>query len=148
MATLLREAARLTTSAGHGGGYVTLITTATLTLSLSLAKRREIDLRTLAILALASVIVVNAVNDVNVVNADAWYELRDCESGNDYAIDTGNGYYGAYQFSLETWQGVGGSGYPNLATPEEQDYRAWLLFKTSGPHHWPICGRELTHVER
>src|SRR5690348_8047720 len=48
-------------------------------------------------------------------SAQTWYRLRVCESGNRYSINTGNGYYGAYQFDLPTWRSVGGSGYPNQA---------------------------------
>jgi len=71
--------------------------------------------------------------------ADPLYGLRMCESGNDYTINTGNGYYGAYQFSLTTWEAVGGAGYPHLASPEEQDARAWDLLTRYGPQHWPVC---------
>ncbi len=72
-------------------------------------------------------------------HADPLYALRVCESGNDYAKDTGNGFYGAYQFSLGTWQTVGGVGYPHEAAPEEQDARAWELLTRYGPQHWPAC---------
>ncbi|HUA13089.1 MAG TPA: G5 domain-containing protein [Candidatus Sulfotelmatobacter sp.] len=47
--------------------------------------------------------------------------LRDCESGGNYADDTGNGYYGAYQFSLGTWERLGYSGLPSDASPSTQD---------------------------
>jgi uncharacterized protein YabE (DUF348 family) len=47
--------------------------------------------------------------------------LRDCESGGNYADDTGNGYYGAYQFSESTWLRLGNSGYPYTAPPSVQD---------------------------
>ncbi len=47
--------------------------------------------------------------------------LRDCESGGNYAEDTGNGYYGAYQFSLATWERLGYGGLPNQAPPAVQD---------------------------
>jgi uncharacterized protein YabE (DUF348 family) len=49
------------------------------------------------------------------------YELRSCESGGNYQDDTGNGYYGAYQFSLGTWERLGYSGLPSSASPETQD---------------------------
>lgn len=71
--------------------------------------------------------------------SDPLYALRVCESGNDYTANTGNGFYGAYQFSLRTWYGVGGEGYPHLAPPEEQDARAMYLLMHYGPQHWPIC---------
>ena len=48
-------------------------------------------------------------------SAHTWHRLRMCESSDNYSINTGNGYYGAYQFDLSTWQSVGGSGYPNQA---------------------------------
>lgn len=49
------------------------------------------------------------------------YQLRLCESGGNYSDDTGNGYYGAYQFSLGTWERLGYSGLPSDAAPATQD---------------------------
>src|SRR5918998_3881505 len=57
--------------------------------------------------------------------------LRWCESTNDYTIDTGNGYYGAYQFSPQTWWWLGYEGYPNEAAPEVQDQAALDLYNYS-----------------
>ncbi|MEA2716112.1 MAG: resuscitation-promoting factor RpfB [Actinomycetota bacterium] len=65
--------------------------------------------------------------------------LRDCESGGDYSIDTGNGYYGAYQFSLDTWQGLGYGGYPQEASPGVQDQAAAELQSLYGWGQWPAC---------
>lgn len=59
------------------------------------------------------------------------------ESGGNYAINTGNGYYGAYQFDLGTWRGVGGSGLPSEASPAEQDMRAQMLYERRGCSPWP-----------
>src|SRR4029078_1342972 len=73
-------------------------------------------------------------------SADDWYQLRMCESTNRYDINTGNGYYRAYQFDLSTWRSVGGSGYPNDATPAEQDYRALILYRNRGWNPW-VCAR-------
>jgi hypothetical protein len=73
---------------------------------------------------------------------DAWNKLRVCESGNNYSINTGNGYYGAYQFDLSTWRSVGGKGSPNQATPLEQDYRARMLYRSRGWSPWS-CARIL-----
>ena len=69
-------------------------------------------------------------------SGDAWYRLRVCESGNNYRTNTGNGYYGAYQFDLGTWRSVGGTGLPSDASPAEQDYRARLLYQQRG---WAPC---------
>ncbi len=63
--------------------------------------------------------------------------IRARESGGNYATNTGNGYYGAYQFSLGTWQGVGGTGLPSNASPAEQDMRAQMLFDRRGCSPWP-----------
>lgn len=59
------------------------------------------------------------------------------ESSNNYATNTGNGYYGAYQFDLQTWQSVGGKGLPSDASPAEQDMRAKLLYAQRGCQPWP-----------
>lgn len=63
--------------------------------------------------------------------------IRMRESGGNYAINTGNGYYGAYQFNLATWRGVGGSGLPSEASPAEQDMRAQTLYDRRGCSPWP-----------
>lgn len=69
--------------------------------------------------------------------------LRWCESGNDYGTDTGNGYYGAYQFSPWTWWDLGYEGYPHHAPPEVQDEAARLLQSLYGWQQWPGCSWSL-----
>jgi hypothetical protein len=64
-----------------------------------------------------------------------------CESGGNPATDTGNGFYGKYQFTLETWAAVGGTGNPAHASEAEQDRRATILYEQAGPSPWPVCGR-------
>ena len=73
-------------------------------------------------------------------SADDWYQLRMCESTNRYDINTGNGYYGAYQFDQSTWESVGGTGRPDQASPEEQDYRALILYRERGWEPWVCAG--------
>jgi hypothetical protein len=64
-----------------------------------------------------------------------------CESGGDpTAIGGGGLYRGKYQFSIATWQGVGGTGDPAAASEAEQDLRATILYERSGPGQWPTCG--------
>jgi hypothetical protein len=63
-----------------------------------------------------------------------------CESGGNPATDTGNGFYGKYQFTLQTWQAVGGSGNPAQASEAEQDRRAAQLYAQAGAGQWPVCG--------
>ncbi len=74
---------------------------------------------------------------------DPWAKLRQCESGGNYSINTGNGYYGAYQFNLGTWRAYGGTGLPSNASRAEQDYRAKLLYRARGWAPWPACSRRL-----
>lgn len=64
-----------------------------------------------------------------------------CESGGNPTTDTGNGFYGKYQFTLQTWQAVGGAGNPAQASEAEQDRRAAALLAQAGPGQWPVCGR-------
>jgi hypothetical protein len=66
--------------------------------------------------------------------------IRACESGGDYSTNTGNGFYGAYQFTQASWEAVGGTGNPAAAGPAEQDRRAAMLMARSGAGNWPVCG--------
>jgi uncharacterized protein YabE (DUF348 family) len=73
-----------------------------------------------------------------------WAGLAQCESGgNPRAVNPSGRYFGLYQFSLSTWQSVGGTGNPIDASPDEQTYRAQLLYQRTGPSSWPHCGRYL-----
>jgi hypothetical protein len=64
-----------------------------------------------------------------------------CESGGNPSTNTGNGFYGKYQFTLETWQSVGGTGNPAAASEAEQDRRAARLYAQAGSSPWPVCGQ-------
>ncbi len=66
-----------------------------------------------------------------------------CESSDDYSINTGNGYYGAYQFALATWYGLGFTGLPSNAPPAVQDEAAKMLQARSGWGQWPACAAKL-----
>ncbi len=80
---------------------------------------------------------------VRVNNGLNWAALARCESGGNPSINTGNGYYGMYQFNLQTWRGVGGSGYPHQASAAEQTKRAQILYNMRGAQPWPVCGARL-----
>lgn len=70
----------------------------------------------------------------------SWYRLYECENGGyGWAANTGNGYYGGLQFSLSSWQSVGGVGMPHEASPDEQIARGRLLWEQGGWAHWPAC---------
>lgn len=79
----------------------------------------------------------------DVANGTVWDSLAACESGGNWAINTGNGYYGGLQFSLSSWLGVGGSGLPSSASREEQIMRAELLRARQGWGAWPACTAKL-----
>ena len=67
--------------------------------------------------------------------------IAQCESGGDPAAIGGGGLYrGKYQFSVGTWQSVGGSGDPAAAPEAEQDRRAAALLARDGAGQWPVCG--------
>ena len=55
-----------------------------------------------------------------------------CESGGNPSTNTGNGFYGKYQFTQATWQSVGGTGNPAAASEAEQDRRAAKLYAQAG----------------
>jgi uncharacterized protein YabE (DUF348 family) len=77
--------------------------------------------------------------------AVALAKLRSCEGA--YTTNTGNGYYGAYQFNAGTWHTNAPAGFenmlPNQAPPEIQDQAATNLYKRSGWHPWPACSNKL-----
>lgn len=73
-----------------------------------------------------------------------WGALAACESGGNASIVSANGkYHGLYQFSVSTWQSVGGAGLPSQASAEEQTARAQALYNRSGAGQWPVCGSRL-----
>ncbi|WP_327152771.1 transglycosylase family protein [Nocardioides sp. Soil805] len=73
-----------------------------------------------------------------------WDALAQCESGGNWAINTGNGYYGGLQFNLGTWQAYGGSGLPSSASRETQIAIATKVRDASGGYGaWPACSSKL-----
>jgi hypothetical protein len=76
-------------------------------------------------------------------NADSvnWDAIAACESGGNWSIATGNGYYGGLQFSQGTWSANGGSGSPARASRAEQIRVAERVLATQGIGAWPVCGK-------
>jgi len=69
--------------------------------------------------------------------------IRERESGDNYAENTGNGYYGAYQDLLSTWQANGGTGLPSDASPAVQDQINYQIYLSGGWGQWSTaseCG--------
>jgi hypothetical protein len=79
----------------------------------------------------------------NAATANDFARLRMCESSGNYSINTGNGFYGAYQFDLQTWHGLGYSGLPSEASASTQDQAARQLQSARGWQPWPSCSRQL-----
>jgi uncharacterized protein YabE (DUF348 family) len=79
-------------------------------------------------------------------NGSTWDALAKCESGGNWAINTGNGFYGGVQFDQNTWARQGGLRYaprPDLATREEQITIAAVTQARQGWHAWPTCTARL-----
>lgn len=78
---------------------------------------------------------------------DEWDHVARCESGNNWGINTGNGYQGGLQFSPSTWSAHGGGKYApsaHLASREQQIAIAEHVLATQGRGAWPVCGRGLS----
>ncbi|MFI9509509.1 transglycosylase family protein [Nocardia sp. NPDC052566] len=73
-----------------------------------------------------------------------WDGVAQCESGGNWGINTGNGYYGGLQFSQGTWAANGGQGSAHTASKEEQIRVAENVLNTQGVGAWPVCGQYLT----
>ena len=77
--------------------------------------------------------------------AQDWNALAECESGGNWSINTGNGYYGGLQFSASTWLAYGGGQYApraDLATPAQQVTIARRVLVSQGAGAWPACTRK------
>ncbi len=81
-----------------------------------------------------------------VTGGGVWDRLAECESGGNWAISTGNGYYGGTQTAQSTWEGFGGTQYApraDLATREQQIAVNERIFAGQGWGAWPACSRKL-----
>jgi len=74
--------------------------------------------------------------------ASVWDSVAACESGGNWAINTGNGFYGGLQFTTSTWLGYGGGAYApraDLASKSAQITIAQRTLASQGPGAWPVC---------
>ena len=76
--------------------------------------------------------------------ASGWSQVAQCESGGNSATNTGNGYYGRYQFDRQTWQSLGYRGTANQYSAATQTRAAERLYAQRGSAPWPVCGRHLS----
>ena len=72
-----------------------------------------------------------------------WDAVAQCESGGNWAINTGNGFYGGLQFTMSTWAAYGGSGAPQNASKSQQIQVAERVLAGQGKGAWPVCGTGL-----
>jgi len=76
--------------------------------------------------------------------ASGWSSVAQCESGGNPSTNTGNGYYGLYQFDQQTWQSLGLSGTANQYSAAQQTAAAEKLYAQRGSSPWPVCGKSLS----
>ena len=79
----------------------------------------------------------------NAADGATWDALAQCESGGNWSINTGNGFYGGLQFTQQSWNGVGMSGSPATATRAQQIEAGERLLAIQGWGAWPACSAKL-----
>ncbi|MFE9561017.1 transglycosylase family protein [Streptomyces sp. NPDC006487] len=89
-----------------------------------------------------------AAGTASAATASEWDRVASCESGGNWSINTGNGYYGGLQFSSSTWAAYGGKAYAaqaNQASKSQQIAIAEKVLKGQGKGAWPSCGVGLSN---
>ncbi|MEV7446779.1 transglycosylase family protein [Streptomyces sp. NPDC091204] len=89
-----------------------------------------------------------AAGSASAATASEWDKVAQCESGGNWSINTGNGYYGGLQFSSSTWAAYGGKSYAaqaNQASKSQQIAIAEKVLKGQGKGAWPVCGKGLSN---
>ncbi|MER5452400.1 transglycosylase family protein [Streptomyces sp. NPDC002766] len=88
-----------------------------------------------------------AAGNASAATASEWDAVAQCESGGNWSINTGNGYYGGLQFSASTWAAYGGTAYAaqaNQASKAQQIAVAEKVLASQGKGAWPVCGTGLS----
>ncbi|MER5635959.1 transglycosylase family protein [Kitasatospora sp. NPDC002227] len=83
-----------------------------------------------------------AATGAQAASVSTWDRVADCESGGDWSINTGNGFYGGLQFTSSTWKAYGGGQYAaqaNQASKGQQIAVAEKVLASQGPGAWPVC---------
>lgn len=107
------------------------------------AKSRALLLGATGVTTVATALTVGAGSRASAATVPTWDKVADCESSGNWAINTGNGYYGGLQFSQSTWAAYGGTKYApraDLATKQQQILVAEKTLAGQGPGAWPVCG--------
>jgi hypothetical protein len=79
----------------------------------------------------------------SVASGGVWDKIAACESGGNWSINTGNGFYGGLQFTVSTWRAYGGSGMPHQASRATQISVAKRVQAAQGWGAWPACTSKL-----
>lgn len=109
-------------------------------------QNRKINTRALGLAAVTSALVAVPFGlsaNASAAPAHDWDGVAQCESGGNWGINTGNGYYGGLQFSQSTWAANGGSGLASNASKAEQIRVAENVLASQGVGAWPVCGAYL-----
>ena len=96
-----------------------------------------------AALALAGVSMGMAATSAQAAPLSTWEALAQCESGGNWSINTGNGFYGGLQFTQQSWAGVGMTGSPQTASKAQQIEAGERLLALQGWGAWPACAAKL-----
>ncbi len=103
---------------------------------------RTAHLATATVAALLGVVTIG-VHDSGAASGSTWDRVAACESGGNWSINTGNGYYGGLQFAASTWSSFGGKSYApraDLASKSQQIAVAEHVLRRQGVGAWPVCG--------
>ncbi|MGX1131179.1 LysM repeat protein [Streptomyces glaucescens] len=106
--------------------------------------------RAIAVAGVAGVAVaapLMAAGSASAATASEWDAVAQCESGGNWSINTGNGYYGGLQFSASTWAAYGGTQYAATADQASKDQQIAIAEKVlagQGKGAWPHCGVNLS----
>ncbi|MFD7768713.1 transglycosylase family protein [Streptomyces sp. NPDC059787] len=90
-----------------------------------------------------------AAGSASAATASEWDTVAQCESGGNWSINTGNGYYGGLQFSASTWAAYGGTQYASTAdraSKAQQIEIAEKVLAGQGKGAWPVCGTGLSNA--
>ncbi|MFJ3217245.1 transglycosylase family protein [Kitasatospora sp. NPDC086801] len=110
----------------------------------TVTKRNRVRMAVVAGAAVAALPVAGLVTatSASAASVSTWDSVAQCESGGNWAINTGNGFYGGLQFTSSTWAAFGGTAYAsqaNQATKAQQIAVAEKVLASQGPGAWPVC---------
>ena len=99
-----------------------------------------------AVAGSASLVTVVAVSTpADAAGSTVWDRVAACESGGNWAINTGNSFFGGLQFTASTWRSFGGTRFApraDLASKAAQITTAKRVLVVQGPRAWPVCSRQ------